>query len=991
MIDIKSTFMLEIRKNRFAKPYENEFFRIFSKKLSIKFTELGLNGVLLGSPVCTKRQDLQIDALLITETGIVIIDFKNYTGIIKLPETVEAFEKKPWMNITKSNQTIIIKGGNNKNPFRQVLAQKEKFDILLQNEIAPRLQENENIEIRDTYPVICFQQEISIEGEIPGHLKRIFHIGSPSNIINTLSDLLYVAPNEWNGKTKGYKLNQNAFDILKSIFRTDSYNPFEELSLFEEFNKIDFSNYIDEELFVEKQFKKNKKTIDEFFNSEVDILQVNCDSTSIKLPFTSKLIAYFFETNNDSNNEIGDVYCLAPTNRHVADLNRDGAAFYLQALYSRLYDFENTTIELMDDSIGERETFPLQKNNDELKSLYIIFNAHLVYNFEVNENDIIQFGSGSLCNDTLKFLDLKQRACKVILINDPLFYGFRAESIFNNAILSSECLSKLEIDLNINPLSSNEKTIATIENNFQNDIFNKLYWGSNSNVTTLYKDEFKLNIEHKFKSSLFFKTHVLTREKYDSNSINSWVRKLLNNSGNISRGDVVWIKTKVMLPEITDPYSIPKFALSGDMGVIKEIRTRYSFKSIRYNYKSIEVSLCKIQLYDYSSDKDIYLYDYPNSEISARLELKTHIQIRLREIVDDFLNKSNISVKDVLSTNDFEKYSNELDALKTKSLFKNEEVEEVDLNKLDARWKVNKKKEKFVRDTLMKVIDSEYFILNQLAFYEFGWSLSVKNSYGYRFNESFLVEYFHPENNAERVHKYLYSALSCSSQLYLHNLAEINPWLGINWINITIPLTTTQNQSQIIFKVADKHTTENIEKLKSSYNFQDKAVELIKFCEFTNNTLSNQESIKLLSIQHFNFQERYFFEKNGQTIKVNFSYNNQWEFKIQSNQVIDEELLSLLHGAERTNEPYHFIDDEDWKSKNVIELQEKLKEKNCFIFEFEHHNWLLDFKIASQNDTCRAQLNYNNDGFFTRLNIVNTTNEQLVETFINCLKEISQL
>ena len=85
--------MLEIRRNRFAKPYENEFFRIFSKKLSVAFENLGIHGVLLGSPLCTLRNDLQLDALLITETGIVIIDFKNYAGIIQLPEKEEDLKK----------------------------------------------------------------------------------------------------------------------------------------------------------------------------------------------------------------------------------------------------------------------------------------------------------------------------------------------------------------------------------------------------------------------------------------------------------------------------------------------------------------------------------------------------------------------------------------------------------------------------------------------------------------------------------------------------------------------------------------------------------------------------------------------------------------------------------------------------------------------------------------------------------------------------------
>lgn len=263
--------MLEIRRNRFAKPYENEFFRIFAKKISKEFDKLNINGVLLGSPVCSKRNDLQLDALLITETGIVIIDFKNYSGTIHLPDNEVDFAKKKWLNTTKDGKTIVI-NKHNKNPFAQTFTQKEKFDQILQENIVPKLLSDENIETKDTYPIVCFQQEIRVEGVIPGNLQRIFHIASPSTIVNKLTDLLYVAPNEWNGTVKGYKLNQNTFDNLKTIFKADAYNPFEDLSMFEEFEKIDFSDYVEEALFVEQQFETNKQVIDRFIHSDTCIV-----------------------------------------------------------------------------------------------------------------------------------------------------------------------------------------------------------------------------------------------------------------------------------------------------------------------------------------------------------------------------------------------------------------------------------------------------------------------------------------------------------------------------------------------------------------------------------------------------------------------------------------------------------------------------------------------------------------------------------------------
>lgn len=986
--------MLEIRRNRFAKPYENEFFRIFSKKLSIAFDKLGINGVLLGSPVCSKRNDLQLDALLITATGIVIIDFKNYAGIIELPSEND-FKNKPWFNYTKSNKKIEIKGGNRKNPFSQTFLQKEKFDQILIDFIVPKLFSDENIETKDTYPVVCFQQEITIQGQIPSNLQRIFHIASPTNIVSKLTDLLYVAPNQWNGTVNGYKLHQNTFDNLKAIFKADAYNPFEDLSLFEEFEKIDFSDYVEEALFVEQHFELNKSIVDEFIESEVDILQINCDATPTKIPFVSRIISYYLEKNKLAEEATGNIFYLAPTNKHVADLTRDGADFNIQSLYSKLYDFENSTIELMDNDINEREIFPLQENKDSDKSLYIIFNAHLVYNFENNGEDLIRFGSGSLCNDTLSFINIKGKKNKIILLNDTYFYGFRAQTIADKQTIEDGNYSKLQFSIDCNPLTANQKTIANIEKNINIGIFNQLYWDNNPNIQTIKEEAFRKLLNERIINNQLHKTHILTREKSDAETTNNWVRKILNNSGKIEKGDVVWIKNKVMLPEVTDPFSIPKFALSGDMGEVLEIVKRFSFKSNKYNLRPIEISQCKIKLHDYDSIKDIYLYDYSNKELdkvetalNIKLEIKQHIQIRQRELVADYLEKNNIDEKEILNPIEYKKYLEEIESAKIQLTIQDEQVLEKETNKVKAKWKINKRKETFAKLELLRDIHSEYFILNQFAFYEFGWSLPVKNAYGYQFDDSFLIEYVLPEHNAERVHQYLYSALSCSHNLYLHNLSEFSPLIGLGFGNIVIPEEQQIQENTILFSFTEGFDNEFTDELKQKFQFENKPISLLKFCEFISNKISANGKLKLVNVSHFNFQERYQFELDGNSLTVNFSYNNRGEFKIMANQIVSDEVLNLFASESHDKEPYHFMNDGSWQSKLFIQLQEKLLEKGAFIYKFTHKDWLFDFKITLDSESTRMQFNYNGDGFVTRLNIVSTTNKEVTEKILQILKEL---
>ncbi|MFN8324835.1 MAG: hypothetical protein U0T80_03655 [Flavobacteriaceae bacterium] len=182
-----------------------------------------------------------------------------------------------------------------------------------------------------------------------------------------------------------------------------------------------------------------------------------------------------------------------------------------------------------------------------------------------------------------------------------------------------------------------------------------------------------------------------------------------------------------MLPEVTDPFSIPKFALSGDMGEVLEVVNRFTFKSSKYNLRPIEISHCKIKLHDYENVKDIYLYDYSNKELdkietvlNIKLEIKQHIQIRQRELVADYLEKNNIDEKTILNLADYKKYNEEIASIKNQFLIVDEEKLQKEISKLIAKWKINKKKETFAKIELLRDIHSEYFILNQFAFYEFG-------------------------------------------------------------------------------------------------------------------------------------------------------------------------------------------------------------------------------------------------------------------------------
>lgn len=77
--------LVNVRCGIADKSHENEFFRYFARAVKAFFEKKGIGALLIGMPKCLVNQDLQIDALLITDSKMIIIDFKDYSGELALP------------------------------------------------------------------------------------------------------------------------------------------------------------------------------------------------------------------------------------------------------------------------------------------------------------------------------------------------------------------------------------------------------------------------------------------------------------------------------------------------------------------------------------------------------------------------------------------------------------------------------------------------------------------------------------------------------------------------------------------------------------------------------------------------------------------------------------------------------------------------------------------------------------------------------------------
>ncbi|KXZ65818.1 NERD domain-containing protein [Acinetobacter venetianus] len=121
--------MLKVFNNRTEHTHENEQFRRVTEIIEISFNKYGYNGILIGNPFNETYYRFRADAILYYSNGLILIDFKDYKGIIKLPQNSNEFSSNKWYNESINDRTRLeIKAGASFiNPFRQLVSYRNAF------------------------------------------------------------------------------------------------------------------------------------------------------------------------------------------------------------------------------------------------------------------------------------------------------------------------------------------------------------------------------------------------------------------------------------------------------------------------------------------------------------------------------------------------------------------------------------------------------------------------------------------------------------------------------------------------------------------------------------------------------------------------------------------------------------------------------------------------------------------------------------------------
>ncbi|QCU12993.1 NERD domain-containing protein [Bacillus paranthracis] len=946
--------MLEVRKGKSSKSYENEFFRKISVELSQVFEQRNWDGILLGTPECITREDLQIDCLLVTENQIIIIDFKNYSGTLELPSE-ENFRFGRWT----LNGEITVKGGSSPNPFSQLGKQRVK----LIDELQYRLHDFERKSIST---VVCFHDKVEMMGSIPRQFQISFSIVDSNNYLNKIVDIIDVIVD----RDMNYLSKKGRQTFTETLFVADEYE-----------SDIQFESELHKKLVEERTENSDSlQQIREFLISDSKIMILTGNTRSGKTALIPDIRELAFDL------EFTDVPVFAYSNRLRRKMLKSNPELEeVDSLFNSVFDFRGETIDEF-----YKKNIPIKEHDeihDQDKALYIIDDSQLITNSDF-DSDLLQFGSGYLLDDILKYIDLEAHPeRKVIFIGDKnkLSYGSKIENALNPEYLAKLLDSKnILSEIGTAELPDNEgeseiiKVCNKIAKNIRTNQYNNLYVYSKDEIVFCEKEDQTKVLKEAYLNPNSSKILVFTNKQ--ANQVNIWVKKhLIKNGREIGVKDYVVFNTTIQAygPELVrndfspfdnmeQPFSFvePKRVDNGYFGeVINVDNDNIIEKIVEVKGENIILRFipCQIKLQDESIIETLVFDNYLKA---TKSELDKNEIIAYQIVLSSY-------EKDILDNEPFEGSSEYQEMLKhphqyivTKKDGKNFYRDSKDKRKL-TRF------EKTYRDRVLKKLKaptSEYFKILNASKVKFGWAMTVNKAMAYFFETVFFNT--NQEENRGRTNKeyfkWLYTGISSGlSNVQLINWKPISPFLKTEFRESSF--VKNPNKSSIILSLSNGEQT-STEQLQS----------------YLENQLSGLANIS--NINPKNYLEIVTLEMNDRKIELFFDYNGKGEMKIPRLKSGEKEdfgiILRLLKPTSKD------IPSEIGIVKSCLEDFSSILEGYDIQMQLlGYHEWNLILSFSNQKNDVEIELWYNGDGMISKFNYIEGSKE-LFSEIVRLIKEI---
>lgn len=934
--------MLEIRKNPFTKSYENEFFRRFAKTLSEIFRQKNWDGLLLGSPKCLSDNRLQIDALLITNNVICIIDFKNHQGRISFVGS-DRFENCLWQNEIGE----IIKGGSHRNPFLQLKHQKTSFYKVCEEYIVPKIG-FDKLNPAHTVSIVIFQNSVELQQPVPAHLALSFYILDADNFSEKILDILDVADPQ-------VQISTSDFDIFKSIFVANEYS-------------IDST----EEPFTEPAYLALSKSQDDLTESHKNALAsitqfLIDDQNQLFILFGSyqsgktSLLPYIQEL--AFKNGFDQVVYLAPSHRIIR--NTPDLAFQeFESIYSYLYStkeveeaYEDYPLEVASNVTKEDEIkigcVPLRTNLDSEKTLYIVEAAHLIFDEYYEFIDKV-YGSGKLLHDLIEFCDLHNSKRKIIFVSDPylLVRGNHEHSAINKQYLENfyhiRC-SDYHLADNVASLGIVREALKCVAG-LRAGMFNTLVFRENLDLEIIHKDGWVDHLRELISHSQ--KSVFLTFKNENANRVNLWIkREILRNGDELAKGDLVLLENSLKWSDSVFLHT----AYGGDYFIVEKVSPRIIEQEIKVKEQTVTLKFREITLSSAYGQLDVLALE--NYLLSEKNDLLKEEKIAYRILLSKLLNQQ-------LKNKPFDN-SEELQPIRVTELYKRVNQEDPDFvsrviqdgrtgvtNEEQKKLKklineARKKHKKRVEAELLFDPESEYFRYRNVALLRYGWAITVHKALAYKFPEIILdCDWdFGPRTN-EYYFRYLYSGMTRAlNKVYLYNYEPITPFSFMSFCENIV----SNHKRNVIFFVSENSERSSIE----------------QFRLFLENKLG-EAGFRVEKFEGKPWLEICHIFINGQRPVLYVTYDKKGQFWIQNIKAEDEIKHMLTNLLVQKKESLSFDQvNENWRWDSYKRLSQCLWEKAVKIKEIEPQYYRDRLNCFRNDDELVVDMIYTAKGEFT--------------------------
>jgi hypothetical protein len=788
--------MLEILNNRTGHTHENEQFRRVVNIIETTFDEFGYNGLLIGNPFNESYSRFRADAILYYNNGLVLIDFKDYKGIIKLPPNENEFHSSKWHNESLKDRTRLeIKAGSSFiNPFRQLASYRNAF-----RELVDKNKYFDRINLSRVCIANIFSGPIEIQNEVPRNLPY-YKLIQELDLGNFLYD--FASENSYT--------EENA-KIFKSIFPAEKWIKNIEIPIPEQIIEKQIT-------VIENDVEKNIVDFLKEENGGILVLEsMNAEDRDSWMRFI---------TNEAVNHNVPQIEKWSHSSRISKKIQRR-TYIETEGIYSIIYggsdiegQNENPDKEEQEEELLEVIPLKSSKEIDE-KALIVVAEAHLISR-SLSQSELLRFGSGRLLEDVIKFLN-PQSDRKIVFIGDPYSLTFGKEEDF---ALNLETLSKLYNKEKIKhfrkPLDNKysdgkEKLRTALATSIEKSLFNNLnYSFDESSLIDLQDDSERIQNLHLWFSKPFYNepdNAVLFYSKKDCLKTNKWIKKkCLKNGEVLGFGDLLIVNNNVSIPNDSG-FQIPRRIVNGMFLTVLAIKeSQQEPIKIRQSQNPIVLSFTKINIKCLSlvgsPETDIWILDnYFNSEDDLTKEEQIAFRVFINSKINNEKRKQKFEdsqeYKLLLQDNQYNVLSNEEKEALSK-LIKNynlpkEKKEKVETSR-NSRNLLSGYYKKYSKKLFFQIKDSDPFV--NAVFVKYGWAITVHKAIGSTYNE-IIIKGHRKENDGitnDSYFRWLYSGITAGKIVNIASPQIINPFMDCVFEDSCISGVPIKSKQFLIFE-----------------------------------------------------------------------------------------------------------------------------------------------------------------------------------------------